>query len=173
MKNLYESLLDDFEVLSNNQNKALEHPWGTFWKDTNDGCNWETAVKQLKMNITNGASKVNELPSLKKGEVFVTFYVSKYSLSDKSTRIHVGYNRKDFEVLWKKGAIKAAQPKLINSIQISQSYKNNPHISFGDDSSIYTDDLIGYILSKEQAKKAIDMINKVATGDWEAYWESL
>lgn len=172
-----ESLLDDFDTLASNQDKMLEHPWGIFWRDTENGGNWEGAVKQLENIITLGAKKANSGQNLKKGEVFVAFYISNTSVYDKLTRIHVKYNRKDFEVLWKKaekrGAIIDKHRKSVTSINIMRLAKlnNRPHISLMEDPT--TDNCEGYILSKEQAAKAIDMINKVADEEWATYWKSL
>lgn len=173
MKTLYESLLDDFDTLASNQDKMLEYPWGIFWRDTENGGNWEGAVKQLENIITLGAKKAKSGQNLKKGEVFVAFYVPNRQIHGRSTRIHIEYNRKDFEVLWKKGAIIGARSKFVDSINIVPLVKlnNKPHISFVEDPT--TDNCEGYILCKEQAAKAIDLINKFATEEWATYWKNL
>ena len=172
MKTLYESLLDDFDTLASNQDKTLEHPWGTFWKDTHNGSDWEGAVNQLENIITQDAQKVNHIPTLKRGQVYVTFYESNNFVNNKLTRIHICFNRSDYNKVVRSQFLSIN--KDVDYIKITPLVKmgNRPHISFMGD-TIYDKNWPGYVLSKEQSAKAIDMLKKIANEEWATYWRSL
>lgn len=171
MKTLYESLLDDFDTLASNQDKAFEHPWATFWKDTHNGSNWEGAVKQLENIITIDAQKVNHIPTLKKGQVYVTFYESENIACNKLTRIHIGFSKSDYKCIWDEFLMVS---KNINYIKIIPMPKNGnkPHFSFIGD-TISDKNWPGYVLSKKQSAEAIDMLKKFAKTEWATYWKNL
>ena len=173
MKTLYESLLDDFDTLASNQDKTFEHPWGAFWKDTNNGGDWEGAVNRLENIITADAQKVNQIPTLKKGQVYVTFYESNNFVTDKFTRIHICFSRSDYKII-KDEFLPIGQGKDANFIKIVPMTKfgNKPHFSFMGD-TIHDKNWPGYLLSKEQSAKVIDMIKKFAKAEWATYWKSL
>lgn len=166
-----ESLLDDFDTLASNQDKTFEHPWGIFWKDTSNGGDWEGAVEQLENIITHDAQKVNHIPTLKKGQVYVTFYESKNFANNKFTRIHICFSRSDYKIIRDEFSSISKDVDYIKIIPLIK-FGNRPHISFMGD-TIYDKNWSGYILSKEQAAKAIDMINKIAASDWATYWKNL
>lgn len=171
MKTLYESLLDDFDTLASNQDKTFEHPWGTFWKVVHNGGNWEGAVNQLENVITVDAQKVNHIPTLKKGQVYVTFYESNNFVNNKLTRIHICFSKSDYKII-KDEFLSIG--KGVNYIKIVPMTKfgNKPHISFMGD-TIHDKNWPGYLLSKEQSAKAIDMLKKFAKEEWATYWKSL
>ena len=165
-----ESLLDDFDTLASNQDKTFEHPWGTFWKVVHNGGNWEGAIEQLENIITIDAQKVNRIPKLKKGQVYVTFYESNNFVDNKLTRIHLRFNDSEYEIIMDDFLLR----KGINFINIVPMTKfgNKPHISFIGD-TIQDKNWPGYLLSKEQSAKAIDMLKKFAKEEWATYWKSL
>ena len=170
-QHIEESLLDDFDTLASNQDKTFEHPWGTFWKDTFNGSDWEGSVQHLENLITLDAQKVNSIPTLKKGQVYVTFYESNNFVHNKLTRVHICFSKSDYKCIWDEFLMVS---KNINYIKIVPMTKfgNKPHISFMED-TIYNKNWPGYLLSKKQSAKAIDMLKKFANEEWATYWKSL
>lgn len=165
-----ESLLDDFDTLASNQDKTFEHPWGTFWKTVHNGGSWEGAIEQLENIVTIDAQKVNHIPKLKKGQVYVTFYESMNFVTNKMTRIHLRFNDSEFKIimddfLFRKGT------NFMNIVPMTK-FGNKPHISFMGD-TIHDKNWPGYVLSKEQSAKALDMLKKFAKEEWAKYWRSL
>ena len=53
MKNLYESLLDDFDTLSNNQDYTMDHPFVSLYKNAKNGNNWDNAVNEFENIISS------------------------------------------------------------------------------------------------------------------------
>ena len=45
MKTLYESLLDDFDTLASNQDKAFDKPFVTLFRTADKGHNWDAAIQ--------------------------------------------------------------------------------------------------------------------------------
>lgn len=171
MKTLYESLLDDFDTLASNQDKTFEHPWGTFWKDTHNGSDWEGAIERLENIITIDAQKVNHIPTLKKGQVYVTFYESNNFVNNKLTRIHICFSSSDYKIIKDEFLSIGKGTNYIKIVPMTK-FGNKPHFSFMGD-TIHDKNWPGYLLSKEQSAKVIDMIKKFAKAEWSTYWESL
>lgn len=171
MKSLYESLLDDFDTLASNQDETFEHPWGAFWKDTHNGSDWESSIERLENIITVDAQKVTHIPTLKKGQVYVTFYESENFVNNKLTRIHIHFSNSDYKIIKNEFL---SLGKGVNYIKIVPMTKfgNKPHISFMGD-TIHDKNWPGYVLSKEQSAKAIDMLKKFANEEWATYWKKL
>jgi hypothetical protein len=176
-----ESILDDFEDLSNTQHKELEHPWGIFWKNIAlKHKNWNSEIKRLEQIISIGAKKLNSMqPNVDKGIVYVAFWTP--TLSSKQN-IYIKCNKSDYDELIIKGffnGYKGRKPIGISkpNIAISQTFHGFPRISFGNSAMIPgIPSLINssYLLSKEQSKHVFEMIDKMSNNDeWLIYINSL
>lgn len=172
-----ESILDDFEELSDKQHKETEHPWGMFWKNTTiNKLNWGDCIKTLEHTISIGAKQTNDIPTVTKGRVYVAFWKPLSSMARKY--IYIRYNKSDYDYFVKnylfKGKKSIGLTKPVMSI-IPTWPKITPHMSFGVSAQIPTSKSIetGYLLSKEQSQLAIDMINKFTDGEWASYVHSL
>ena len=172
-----ESLLDDFEDIEKRQHNELEHPWGYFWKNaTINKLNWEDCIKILEQTISIGAKQTNEIPNVTKGRVYVAFWKPLSSMAYK--HIYIRYNKSDYDYFVKnylfKGKKAIGLTKPVMSI-IPTWPKLDPHMTFGVNARIPAAKSIetGYLLSKEQSKLAIDMINKFADWEWTTYVHSL
>lgn len=168
-----ESLLDDFEDMEKRQHNELEHPWGYFWKNVAKSGNWENEIRTLEQIISIGAEKSDTtIKNIEKGRVFVTFYKTGSSLS----RIYIKYNEKNWSPIWKyfksqPGRTPPGYKKPTIVIRPNIRMNNRPHMCFGEGGPAGA--VEGYLLSKEQSKKAIDMIDKFADSEWVTYWKSL
>lgn len=168
-----ESLLDDFEDIGKRQHNELEHPWGCFWKNVDKSGDWENELRILEQTISIDAEKSDtSIKNIEKDRVFVTFYKTGSSLS----RIYIKYNEKNWTPMWKyfksqPGRTPTSYKKPAIVIRQNIKMNNRPHMSFGEGGPAGT--VEGYLLSKEQSKKAIDMIDKFANSEWAAYWKKL
>ena len=168
-----ESLLDDFEDIEKHQHNELEHPWGYFWKNVDKSGNWVNELKTLEQVISIGAETSDtSIKNIEKGRVFVTFYKTGSSLP----MIYIRYSAKDWTSMLKyfksqtgRTPIHYKKPTIV--IRPNFKMNNRPHMSFGEGGPAGT--VEGYLLSKEQSKKAIDMIEKFADSEWATYWKSL
>lgn len=169
-----ESLLDDFEDIEKRQhNELVEHPWGYFWKNVGKSGNWEYELKILEQTISTDAEKSDtSIKNIEKGRVFVTFYKTGSSL----TRIYIKYSEKNWSPMWKyfksqTGRTPPSYKKPTIVIRPNIKMNNIPHICFGEGGPAGT--VEGYLLSKEQSKKAIDIIDKFVNSEWVTYWKNL
>lgn len=170
-----ESLLDDFEDIGERQHNELEHPWGYFWKNVDKSGNWVNELKTLEQIISIGAEKSNtSIKNIEKGRVFVTFY--KTGSGSFGPMIYIRYSAKDWKPMLKYFKSQVGRTPITYknpTIVIRPNFKmnNRPHMSFGQGGP--ADTVEGYLLSKEQSKKAIDMIEKFADSEWATYWKKL
>lgn len=168
-----ESLLDDFEDIEKRQHNEIEHPWGNFWKNVNKSGDWENEIRILEQIISIDAEKSDtSIKNIEKGRVFVTFYKTGSSLS----RIYIKYSGKNWSPMLKyfksqTGRTPPSYKKPTIVIRPNIKMNNRPHMCFGEGGPAGA--VEGYLLSKEQSKKAIDMIDKFANSEWAAYWKNL
>lgn len=163
-----ESLLDDFDTLSNNQDYAMDHPFVSLYKNAKNG-NWDNAVNEFEYTISSEGEWVKSCPrGLAKNEVFVAFYTENWQPD--VLRLYVRFNKTDFQPfkksqgrssVYKEPAITIFERKLNGSptINVTAAHVENNIIKGG------------YILSDKHADDALRMLQLMSEYKWnEKYW---
>ena len=178
MKNLYESLLDDFDTLASNQDKRLKDPFLYLFYNSTASNNWSEALKEfeevIKLNSKEDHKNIysyyglQQKNPLKKGQVHV--WMAKAPGIFQKDRIILLFSDADLKPLRDNGSMSEGK----YNIMIYASLKSGRpliSVSYG----LPYKDSVGkrYILSKELSKSAINMVNLIAKGEWENYWEKL
>lgn len=178
MKNLYESLLDDFDTLSDNQDKAFKDPFAYLFYNGVNSNNWDGALKEFEEVIKLGSKEdhknirdyygLRQKSPMKKGQVQV--WILSSLISGHSDRIMVLFSDADLKPMRDAGCISDSKYNMI----IYASLKiGRPMISVS--SGLPSIDCVKkrYILSKELSKSAINMVKLIAKQEWRNYWEKL
>lgn len=179
MKNLYESLLDDFDTLSDNQDKTFKDPFAyLFHNSAISSNNWDGALKEfeevIKLDSKEDHKNIRDYYGLhqknpmKKGQVQV--WMVKALFSWHKDRIILLFSDADLKPMRDAGDMKDYTYTM--TIYSSLEHKR-PMISVT--SSLPSMDCVKkrYILSKELSKSAINMVKLLAKGEWRNYWEKL
>lgn len=169
MKTLYESLLDDFDTLSNKQEEDFKHPFVTLYRDAKR-LGWETPVDLFDQTISTYGKKVSSIPTLSKGEVYVGFYFEPWSPDLK--KIYVKFNKSDFQIFKKsqgRNPKRYKDPSLtIAPFKCNGRYEPSIMTAQNVDLNNIKD---GYLLGKEHAIDALRMLALLSEYKWnEKYW---
>jgi hypothetical protein len=178
MKNLYESLLDDFDTLSDNQDKTFKDPFAYLFYNSTNSNNWDGTLKEFEEVIKLGSKEdhknirdyygLQQKNPLKKGQVQV--WISNSLIRGYSDRIMVFFSDTDLKPMRDEGCI--GDGKYIITLYFSFKI-GRPMISVS--TGLPSIDCVKkrYILSKELSKSAINMVKLIAKGEWRNYWEKL
>lgn len=164
-----ESLLDDFDTLSNNQDYAMEHPFVTLYKEAKNN-NWDNAVNEFEDTISSDGEWVTSRPrGLAKDEVFVAFYTDSWAPNQKN--VYVRFNNTQFQIFRKSQGRSARYKDPVLTIwPFKYGNRKEPSISSAlnvDMSTIKG----GYILSDKHAADALRMLQLMSEYKWnEKYW---
>ena len=176
-QHIEESLLDDFDTISNNQDKTFDRPFVSLYKNC-ENLGWENTVEDFEAVIASRGKKVTSIPRLSKDDVYAAIYEEdwqpnhpvlyiKYSTTafksfkDARQKQQVGYRMRGMHSMpaWKGSAI-----------TIRYSMRNKaPYISAAEtimdkvDTSKFK---YGYLLSKEHAADAIKMLDLMGQSKW-------
>lgn len=178
MKSLYESLLDDFDALSDNQDKMFKDPFAYLFYNNENSNNWDGALKEFEEVIKLGSKEdhknirdyygLHQKNPLKKGQVQV--WVSKSLISGQSDRIMIFFSNADLKPMRDEGCISDGK---YNLTIYNSSKLGHPMISVT--TGLPSIDCVKkrYILSKELSKSAINMVKLIAKQEWKNYWMNL
>ena len=160
-----ESLLDDFDTLSNNQDYAMEHPFVSLYKNAKNGNNWDNAVNEFENIISSEGEWVRSRPrGLAKNEVFVAFYTEDWRPD--TLRLYVKFNKTDFQPF----KISQGRSGVYKEPAITIFEKNgmvNVAAAHVDTNVIKG----GYLLSEKHADDALRMLQLMSEYKWnEKYW---
>ena len=172
MKTLYESLLDDFDTLASNQDKAFDKPFVTLFRTADKGHNWDAAIQLFEDTISSEGEWVRSRPKgLAKNEVFVAFYTENWQPD--ALRLYVRFNKTDFQPFKKsQGRSVAGGVHKEPAITIfGRKWNGSPTINV---TAAHVEDNVikgGYILSDKHAADALRMLQLMSEYKWnEKYW---
>ena len=159
-----ESLLDDFDTISNNQDYAMDHPFVSLYKNAKND-NWNIAVNGFEDTISSEGEWVRSRPrGLAKNEVFVAFYTENWQPD--TLRLYVKFNKTDFQpfkisqghsAIYKEPAITIFERKGMVNVAAAHVEAN---VIKG-----------GYLLSEKHADDALRMLQLMSEYKWnEKYW---
>lgn len=176
MKTLYESLLDDFDTLASNQDKAFDKPFVFLYKNC-ENLGWGNVIENFENVIASRGKKVTSIPRLSKDDVYVAFFEEDWQPN--YPVIYVKYSVpvfQSFKTAHKQQQMGRRMPAWKGSaITIRCSNRNQmPYMSPAEtimdkvDTSKFK---YGYLLSKEHAEDAIRMLELMGQSKWnERYW---
>lgn len=178
MKALYESLLDDFDTLSGNQDKHFKEPFAYLFHNSVASNNWDGALKEFEEVIKLDSKEdhknirdyygLHQKSPMKKGQVQV--WMVKALFSWHKDRIILLFSDADLKPMRDAGDMK----DYTYTMTIYSSFEHKrPMISVT--SGLPSMDCVKkrYILSKELSKSAINMVKLIAKQEWKNYWEKL
>lgn len=178
MKTLYESLLDNFDTLADNQDQTFKDPFAyLFYNDVNSN-DWDGSLKEFEEVIKLGSKEdhknikdyygLRQKNPIKKGQVQV--WMAKAPFSWHKDRIILLFSDADLKPMRDAGCMSEGTytMTIYSSLKIGR-----PMISVS--SGLPSIDCVKkrYILSKELSKSAINMVKLIAKGEWKNYWEKL
>ena len=180
MKNLYESLLDDFDTLSDNQDKTYKDPFAYLFYNSVNSNNWDGALEEfeevIKLDSKEDHKNIKDYYGLhqksrgpmKKGQVQA--WMVKAPVSWAKDRIILLFSYADLKPMRDAGDMK----DYTYTMTLYSSFKHErPMISVTSGLPSIDDVKKRYILSKELSKSAINMVKLIAKGEWRNYWEKL
>lgn len=179
MKNLYESLLDDFDTLASNQDKYFKDPFAyLFYNSVTSSNNWDGTLKEfeevIKLDSKEDHKNIRDYYGLhqknpmKKGQVQV--WMVKAPFSWHKDRIILLFSDADLKPMRDEGCMSEGT----YTITLYSSLKHErPMISVTSGLPSIDGVKKRYILSKELSKSAINMVKLIAKGEWRNYWEKL
>ena len=179
MKNLYESLLDDFDTLSDNQDKTFKDPFAYLFYNSVNSNNWDAALKEFEKVIKLDSKEdhknirdyygLHQKNPLKKGQVQVWIASSAMGQLN-NDRVILLFSDVDLKPMRDEGCISEGKYNLT----IYASLKiGRPMISISSGLPSIDSVKTRYILSKELSKSAINMVKLIAKQEWRNYWEKL
>lgn len=179
MKNLYESLLDDFNALSDNQDKTFKDPFAyLFYNSVTSSNNWDGALKEFEEVIKLDSKEdhknikdyygLHQKSPMKKGQVQVWMVNAPFSWH--KDRIILLFSNADLKPMRDAGCMSEGTytMTLYSSLKLER-----PMISVSSGLPSIDGVKKRYILSKELSKSAINMVKLIAKGEWRNYWEKL
>ena len=166
MKTLYESLLDDFDTLASNQDKTFNQPFGTLFRNADNGRNWDAAIQLFKNTISlEGEWNKSRPRGLAKNEVFVAFYTEAWQ--PKTLRLYVRFNKTDFQP-FKKSQSRSGVYKEPAITIVGKKWNGRPMLNLSSAQENPDTDIIkgGYILSDKHAADALRMLQLMSEYKW-------
>ena len=166
-----ESLLDDFDTLSSNQDKTFNQPFGTLFRTADNGCNWDAAIQLFKDTISSEGKWNKSHPrGLAKNEVFVAFYTEAWQ--PETLRLYVRFNKTDFQPFKKsQGRSFGGMYKEPAITILGKKWNGSPMLNIApaqEDTDIIKG---GYLLSDKHAADALRMLQLMSEYKWnEKYW---
>lgn len=179
MKNLYESLLDDFDTLSDNQDKTFKDPFAYLFYNSVNSNNWDAALKEFEEVIKLDSKEdhknirdyygLHQKNPLKKGQVQV--WIASGAIGQlNNDRVILLFSDVDLKPMRDEGCISEGKYNLT----IYASLKiGRPIVSVSTGLPSFNSVKKRYILSKELSKSAINMVKLIAKQEWRNYWEKL
>lgn len=172
-----ESLLDDFDTLASNQDKAFDKPFVYLYKNF-ENLGWTNVVENFENIIALRGKKVTSIPRLSKDDVYVAIYEEdwqpdlpilyvKYSTAafksfkEAHQKQRVGYRMRGMHSMpaWKGSAITINCPVRNKAPYIAAAETIMNKV----DTSRFK---YGYLLSKEHAEDAIRMLDLMGQSKW-------
>ena len=171
-----ESLLDDFDTIASNQDKAFDKPFVSLYKNC-ERLGWTNVVEDFEAVIASRGKKVTSIPKLSKNDVYVAFYEEDWQPN--YPVLYIKYSApvfQAFKTAHKQQQMSRRMPAWKGSaITMRCSIRNNaPYISAAETIMDKVDTnkfKYGYLLSKEHAEDAIKMLELMGQSKWnEKYW---
>lgn len=178
MKNLYESLLDDFDTLSDKQDKMFKDPFAYLFYNSAISNDWEGSLKKFEEVIKLDSKEDHENLSgyyddqkrptrLKNGQVQV--WMAKVPSFYHKDKVILLFNNADLKPLKDNGYMNERS----YSISLCADKNGHPLIQIAAGLPYIGCVKKRYILSKELSESAINMVKLIAEQKWENYWKKL
>jgi hypothetical protein len=174
-----ESLLDDFDTLSDNQDKMFKDPFAYLFYNSAISNDWEGSLKKfeevIKLNSKEDHGNLScyydvyQKSPIKKGQVQV--WMAKVPSFYHKDKIILLFSDADLKPLKDNGSM--GEHSYTISLRADDKKNGQPLIEIASGFPYIGSVRKRYILSKELSESAINMVKLIAKGEWENYWKKL